>query len=52
MQIGKQKGQASKTCRRFFVLLKKTCHRIFKERVLFVDRETGSINTGFSVIDL
>lgn len=31
---------------------KKTCHGTVKERELFVDRETGNIHIGFSVIDL
>jgi len=30
----------------------KTCHGTIKERELFVDKETGNINIGFSVIDL
>jgi len=29
-----------------------TCHGTIKERELFVDKETGNINIGFSVIDL
>lgn len=31
---------------------KKICHGTVKERELFVDRETGNIHIGFSVIDL
>jgi formylglycine-generating enzyme required for sulfatase activity len=30
----------------------KTCHGTIKKRELFVDKETGNINIGFSVIDL
>jgi len=29
-----------------------TCHGTIKERALFVDRETGNIHIGFSVLDL
>lgn len=29
-----------------------TCHGTIKERELFVDKETGNIHIGFSVIDL
>ncbi len=31
---------------------KNTCHGTVKDRVLFVDKETGNIHIGFSVIDL
>jgi hypothetical protein len=31
---------------------KSTCHGTVKERELYVDKETGNINIGFSVIDL
>ena len=31
---------------------KNTCHGTIKERALFVDRETGNIHIGFSVLDL
>ena len=35
-----------------FFCSKNTCHGTIKERALFVDRETGNIHIGFSVLDL